>query len=91
MSVLAGDKEEAKQLFDAGLKLMHLDDFAGASANFERSVALYPTQNSLFNLANCVSAARRPSFAGALDEAGWVAWQMRLRGESKSGNGEQAG
>jgi hypothetical protein len=58
-SVLAGDKEEAKQLFDAGLKLMHLDDFAGASADFERSVALYPTQNSLFNLANCYKALQR--------------------------------
>ena len=55
----AGDREEAKQLFDAGLKLMHLDDFAGASANFERSVALYPTQNSLFNLANCYKALQR--------------------------------
>ena len=58
-SAAAGDKEEAKQLFDAGLKLMHLDDFAGASANFERSVALYPTQNSLFNLANCYKALQR--------------------------------
>ena len=56
---VAGDKEEAKQLFDAGLKLMRLDDFAGASANFERSVALYPTQNSLFNLANCYKALQR--------------------------------
>jgi tetratricopeptide (TPR) repeat protein len=59
LSAVAGDKEEAKQLFDAGLKLMHLDDFAGASANFERSVALYPTQNSLFNLANCYKALQR--------------------------------
>ena len=58
-SAAAGDKEEAKQLFDAGLKLMHLDDFAGASADFERSVALYPTQNSLFNLANCYKALQR--------------------------------
>ncbi len=58
-SALAGDKQEAKQLFDAGLKLMNLDDFAGASANFERSVALYPTQNSLFNLANCYKALQR--------------------------------
>ncbi|MGB8297302.1 MAG: PEGA domain-containing protein [Polyangia bacterium] len=58
-SAIAGDKEEAKQLFDAGLKLMRLDDFAGASANFERSVALYPTQNSLFNLANCYKALQR--------------------------------
>jgi hypothetical protein len=58
-SVVAGDKEEAKQLFDAGLRLMRLDDFAGASADFERSVALYPTQNSLFNLANCYKALQR--------------------------------
>jgi hypothetical protein len=67
-SVLAGDKEEAKQLFDAGLKLMHLDDFAGASANFERSVALYPTQNSLFNLANCYKALQRYGDALAVIE-----------------------
>jgi hypothetical protein len=55
----AGDKEEAKQLFDAGLKLMKLDDFAAAAANFERSTSLFPTQNSLFNLANCYQALRR--------------------------------
>lgn len=67
-SVFAGDKEEAKQLFDAGLKLMHLDDFAGASANFERSVALYPTQNSLFNLANCYKALQRYGDALAVIE-----------------------
>jgi hypothetical protein len=58
-SAVAGEKEEAKQLFDAGLKLMRLDDFAGATANFERSIALYPTQNSLFNLANCYKALQR--------------------------------
>ena len=58
-SAVAGEKEQAKQLFDAGLRLMRLDDFAGASANFERSVALYPTQNSLFNLANCYKAVQR--------------------------------
>jgi hypothetical protein len=58
-SAVAGDKEQAKQLFDAGLKLMRMDDFAGATADFERSVALYPTQNSLFNLANCYKAVQR--------------------------------
>jgi hypothetical protein len=58
-SAIAGDKEEAKRLFDAGLRLMRLDDFAGATANFERSVSLYPTQNSLFNLANCYKAMQR--------------------------------
>ncbi|MGA7740216.1 MAG: PEGA domain-containing protein [Polyangia bacterium] len=67
-SALAGDKEQAKQLFDAGLKLMRLDDFAGASANFERSVALYPTQNSLFNLANCYKALQRYGDALAVIE-----------------------
>lgn len=55
----AGEKEEAKQLFDAGLKLMKVDDFAAAVANFEQSTALFPTQNSLFNLANCYQALRR--------------------------------
>jgi len=58
-SAVAGEKEQAKQLFDAGLKLMRMDDFAGATADFERSVALYPTQNSLFNLANCYKAVQR--------------------------------
>jgi hypothetical protein len=67
-TAVAGDREEAKQLFDAGLKLMHLDDFAGASANFERSVALYPTQNSLFNLANCYKAMQRYGDALAMIE-----------------------
>jgi hypothetical protein len=47
---------------------MHLDDFAGASANFERSVALYPTQNSLFNLANCYKALQRYGDALAVIE-----------------------
>jgi len=67
-SATAGDKEEARQLFDAGLKLMRLDDFAGATADFERSVALYPTQNSLFNLANCYKALQRYGDALAVVE-----------------------
>jgi tetratricopeptide (TPR) repeat protein len=62
---LAGDKEEAKQLFDSGLSLMKADDFAAAAANFERSSTLYPTQNSLFNLANCYKAMQR--YTEALD------------------------
>jgi tetratricopeptide (TPR) repeat protein len=56
---LASSKEEAKQLFESGLKLMKADDFAAAAAIFERSVALYPTQNGLFNLANCYKAMER--------------------------------
>jgi tetratricopeptide (TPR) repeat protein len=55
----ASNKNDAKQLFDAGLKLMKLDDFAGAAANFERSTDLFPTQTSLFNLANCYRALQR--------------------------------
>jgi len=61
----ASDKEEAKRLFESGLKLMTADDFGAAAANFERSVALYPTQNSLFNLANCYKALQR--YAEALE------------------------
>jgi hypothetical protein len=38
-----------------------------------------------------VSAVRPPSFAGPCDEAHWGAWQMQLRGEDESENGEQAG
>ena len=55
----ASEKEEAKKLFESGLKLMKLDDFTAAAADFERSTALFPTQNSLFNLANCYQAMRR--------------------------------
>ena len=64
-SAVADEKEQARQLFDAGLKLMRMDDFGGATADFERSVALYPTQNSLFNLANCYKAVQR--YTDALD------------------------
>ena len=64
-TAVAGDKEEAKRLFESGLKLMKVDDFAAAAANFERSSALYPTQNSLFNLANCYKAMQR--YEGALN------------------------
>jgi len=55
----ASEKDEAKKLFESGLKLMKLDDFTAAAANFERSTALFPTQNSLFNLANCYHAMQR--------------------------------
>jgi PEGA domain. len=60
----AGDKEQAKRLFDSGVKLMQLEDFGAATADLERSVALYPTQNSLFNLANCYKGLQR--YADAL-------------------------
>jgi hypothetical protein len=55
----ADDRREAKKLFEAGLKLMKMDDFKAAAVNFEQSSALFPTQNSLFNLANCYRALQR--------------------------------
>lgn len=55
----ADEKEEAKQLFDSGLKLMRLNDFSAAAANFERSTTLYSTQNGLANLAYCYKAMQR--------------------------------
>jgi len=88
-SAFAGDKEEAKQLFDAGLKLMHLDDFAGAGANFERSVALYPTQNSLFNLANCYKALQRYGDALAAIERLKRDFAGKLKPEIKEAVGRQ--
>ena len=62
---VAGEKEQAKRLFDSGVKLMQLEDFAAATADLERSVALYPTPNSLFNLANCYKGLQR--YADALE------------------------
>ncbi len=59
LPAVASEKDEAKQLFESGLKLMKLDDFVAAAANFERSTALFATQNSLFNLANCYQAMQR--------------------------------
>ncbi len=56
---LAGAKEEAKQHFQNGKELMKLEDFAGAAVEFEQSIALYPTKNGLFNLANCYKALHR--------------------------------
>jgi hypothetical protein len=55
----AGEKEEAKQLFDSGLKLMKLNDYSAAAANFERSTTLYSTQNGVVNLAYCYKAMQR--------------------------------
>lgn len=62
------DKAKAKQLFEAGLKFMKMDDFAAAASSFERSTELFPTQHSLFNLANCYRALLR--YGDALDSLG---------------------
>ncbi len=55
----AQDREAARKHFDAGLSLMKVEDFAGASAEFEASMAAAPTKNALFNLANCYHALHR--------------------------------
>ncbi|MDD5306372.1 MAG: PEGA domain-containing protein [Deltaproteobacteria bacterium] len=61
----AGDKASAQKHFQTGLALMKAEDFAGASAEFETSVSLFPTKTGLFNLANCYKALHR--YSKALD------------------------
>jgi hypothetical protein len=56
---LADAKEEAKRHFQNGKELMKLEDFAGAAVELEQSIALFPTKNGLFNLANCYKALHR--------------------------------
>jgi outer membrane receptor for ferrienterochelin and colicins len=56
---VAGDKAEAQKHFKTGLALMKVEDFAGAAAEFEASVATFPTKTGLFNLANCYKALQR--------------------------------
>jgi hypothetical protein len=63
--VLADAKEEANRHFQSGKELMKLEDFAGAAAELEQSMALFPTKNGLFNLANCYKALHR--YGDALD------------------------
>jgi len=53
------DVAEAKAHFQAGVKLLKAENYAGAAVEFEESVALYPTANVLFNLANCYKALHR--------------------------------
>lgn len=53
------DKQQAQKHFQAGTELMKVEDFKGALAEFEQSVALYPTKNGLFNLGNCLKALHR--------------------------------
>jgi len=57
--VAAGNREEARKHFDAGLSLLEAEDFEGATTAFEASVRLYPTRMNLFNLANCYKALHR--------------------------------
>jgi len=58
-SVLADAKGDAQKRFRNGKELMKMEDFSGAAAELEQSVAIYPTKNGLFNLANCYKALHR--------------------------------
>jgi tetratricopeptide (TPR) repeat protein len=58
-SAAASDKARAQKHFKSGKELMKVEDFAGAVAEFEASVRLYPTKNGLFNLGNCYKAMHR--------------------------------
>ncbi len=76
----ADTKDEAEKQFRAGVTLQKGEDFEGAIAAFEASLALYPTKSALFNLANCLRATHRypeslkaferlqRDFGGELDE-----------------------
>ncbi|MBW2277998.1 MAG: hypothetical protein JRF63_10925, partial [Deltaproteobacteria bacterium] len=56
---------EAKTHFQTGVALLKAENYTGAAVEFEASVALYPTANVIFNLANCYQALHR--YADALD------------------------
>jgi hypothetical protein len=64
-AVAGNDDEvaEAKAHFQAGVALLKAENYAGAAVEFEASVALFPTANVLFNLANCYQALHRYSDA----------------------------
>lgn len=52
-------KELALRYFRAGLSLQKTEDFEAAIAAYQMSLELYPTKNTLFNLANCQRAQHR--------------------------------
>jgi hypothetical protein len=65
----ADEKADALQHFEAGKTLYAAENYEGAAAEFEASVAAYPTKNGAFNLANCYKALHRYAEALAtLDE-----------------------
>lgn len=49
-------EENAKNHFLAGVKLLKVENYKGATAEFEEAVAIHPSANALFNLANCYKA-----------------------------------
>jgi tetratricopeptide (TPR) repeat protein len=55
----AAGKAEAKRHFENGLAMMELEDFDGAAVEFEASLALYASQNAMFNLAMCYKAQHK--------------------------------
>jgi hypothetical protein len=62
---LAADKDEARRLFQSGLKSMQINDFSAAADDLERSFALNPIPESLLNLAACYRSMQR--YGAALD------------------------
>ncbi len=66
--VLADDKAAARRHFENGKALYTEENYEGAAAEFEASVAAYPTKSGYFNLANCRKALHR--YALALDTLG---------------------
>ena len=60
----SSDEAEARRHFEAAKRLYEADDFKGAAVEFATSVALHPTKNGYFNLANCYKAIHR--YADAL-------------------------
>lgn len=54
-----GEESPAERHFYNALELMRVEDFSGAAAELEASLAAQPTANGYFNLANCYRALHR--------------------------------
>jgi tetratricopeptide (TPR) repeat protein len=57
--VLADEKTDAKEHFEAGFELWEKKDYAAAAAEFELSAKLYENKNNLYNLASCYMSLAR--------------------------------
>lgn len=55
----ANEKEQAISHFQAAVKLVEAGSYAEAARELERSIALYPSKNALFNLGNSYQALHR--------------------------------
>jgi len=56
---IGDEKSEAKRHFVNGTEMMELEDFAGAAIEFEASLKLYRSKNTVFNLAMCYKALHK--------------------------------